>query len=155
VKIRRVALIVGIVFVCGAGAAVAAHPQVDPATVPTGFLTAHSLVNNVPSGAIDKALRSGKTDVFIEHGRLAPNATNGFETNPGPVFVVVQKGALTYEAASRGKCRRKRLAVNQGVVARGVHQFVAGPQGADYYAVYLLPRKTGPHRTAAAKPAGC
>jgi hypothetical protein len=156
-RIRRVALIVGIVFAValGAGVAVAAHPQVDPATVPTGFLTAHSLTNNVPAESIEKALRSGKTDVFIEHGRLAANGTNGFETNPGPVFVVVQKGSLTNEAGSKGKCTRKRYVLNQGFVPRGVHRFVAGPEGADYYAVYLLPRKTGAHRKPAGKPAGC
>jgi hypothetical protein len=156
-RTRHVAPVVGLAVVCGASAALASHPQIDPATVPTGFLTAHSSINNVPAGAIATALRSGKTDVFIEHGRLDPNGSTGFQTNPGPVFVVIQRGSLAYEDAVRGRCRRKALVTNRGVVdpGRHVHQFVAGTSGADYYAVYLLPRRTGPHFAAAPAPRGC
>ena len=156
-SLRSVALVVGVVAVCGTGVAVAAHQQVDPATVPTGFLTAHSAVNNVPASVIADALESGRTDVFIEHGRLAARETRGFRTSPGPVFVIVQKGSLSYRDAARGQCRSKGLVPNQGVtVPTGrAHQLVAGGAGADFYAVYLLPRRTGPHFKEATPPPGC
>jgi hypothetical protein len=156
-RIRLVAAVVVVVIAGGAAVAVAAHPQIDPATVPVGFLTAHSQINNVPAAAIEKALASGKTDVFIEHGRLGANASVASQTTPGPVFFVVQKGQLRFEQSTRGQCRRKAYASNQGIAIAGgkAHRFTAGPAGADYYAVYLLPRKTGPNFKRAPTPAGC
>jgi hypothetical protein len=155
--VRRVALLAAVVSVCFVGGAIAAHEQVDPATVPTGFLTAHSTVNNVPVASIERALRSGRTDVFIEHQRLNASQSSGFVTTPGPVFYVVQKGTVTFQDSAGGDCRSKLLSANQGVAARQrrAHRLTAGSQGADVYAVYLLPRRTGPHRTATGTPAGC
>jgi hypothetical protein len=156
-RIRRVASLVAVATACCAGVAIAAHDQVDPATVPTGFLTAHSTVNNVPTSEIARALRSRRADVFIEHRRLTAGESTGFQTVPGPTFVVVQKGTVSFRDSAGGECRSKSLTANQGVTARPgrVHALVAGSAGADYYAVYLLPRRTGPHRTAAGTPAGC
>jgi hypothetical protein len=155
--VRRIVLITAVVLACFAGGAIANHPQVDPATVPTGFLTAHSTVNNVPVTSIERALRSGKADVFIEHQRLTANQSAGFVTTPGPAFYVVQKGSATFAESAGGECRTKLLNANQGVTARQrrAHRLTAGAQGAEVYVVYLLPRRTGPHRTAAGTPAGC
>ena len=154
---RRLVLVAAVAIACCAGVAIAAHPQVDPATVPTGFLTAHSTVNNVPAESIERALRSGRTDIFLEHKRLAAGESTGFQTTPGPVFFVVQKGSASFRDSAGGQCRSKLLNANQGITARTrrVHELRAGSQGADVYAIYLLPRRTGPHRTAASTPAGC
>jgi hypothetical protein len=156
-QVGRVALAAGVAVVCAGGIAVAAHQQVDPATVPTGFLTAHSAINNVPASAIADALESGRTDVFIEHGRLGAGEATGFRRSPGPIFVVVQKGSLSFRDSAGGQCRSKAYVQNQGVTVRTrrVHELRAGGAGADFYAVYLLPRRTGPHSAAAPAPAGC
>jgi hypothetical protein len=143
---------------CTAGAALASHPQIDPATVPVGFLTAHASVNNIPAASIERAFRSGKADVFIEHARLAPNQAVAFHVHPGPSFIVVQKGSLRYEEAAGGRCVRKNYGVGRGVVdgpSRRAHRVVAGASGVDYYEVYLLPRRTGPHFADAPTPPGC
>jgi hypothetical protein len=105
VSLKRVALIVGVVAVCGTGVAVAAHQQVDPATVPTGFLTAHSAINNVPASVIADALESGRTDVFIEHGRLAARDVRGFRTSPGPVFVIGVRARTSRQQRRRPAAR--------------------------------------------------
>ena len=151
-RLKQVLPIVAVATVCGAGGALAAHPQVDPATVPTGFLAAHSTVNNIPVAVIERAVRQRRTDVFIQHARLEANQATEFHTHPGPVFVTVVAGSLTYEDAARGRCRRKTFVAGRGFVDRGighVHRAVAGASGADFYAVYLLPRRTGPHMTPA------
>ena len=101
-RVKRIALAVGVVAACGTGVAIANHPQVDPATVPTGFLTAHSAINNVPASVVADALKSGRTDVFIEHGRLDAQKGTGFRTSPGPVFVIVQKGSLSFRDSAGG-----------------------------------------------------
>ena len=156
-RLRRVAPFVAVATACCVGVALASHPQVDPATVPTGFLTAHSAINNIPTSVISEALKSRKADVFIEHGRLDPGATTGYQTTPGPAFVIVQKGLLSFRDSAGGQCRTKSLGVNQGVAIRTgrAYALVAGSQGVDYYAIYLLPRRTGPHFTTAATPPGC
>ena len=64
-RVGHVLPILAVGAACGAGAALAAHPQVDPNTVPVGFLTAHSTVNRIPAPVIARAFRSGKADVFI------------------------------------------------------------------------------------------
>jgi hypothetical protein len=131
---------------------------VDPTTVPTGFLNAHSTVNNVPATEVARAMRTGKTDVFIEHKRLGPNEAVEFHTHPGPAIVTVQAGSLRYEEASAGRCTRKSYGRSRGFVdgaGRKVHRVIAGASGADYYEVYLLPRRTGPHSANAPTPAAC
>jgi hypothetical protein len=156
-RLKLVVPILGVVAACGAGVAVAAHPQVDPAQVPTGFLTAHSTVNNIPAASIERALRSGKADVFIEHARLTPNQETGYHTHPGPAFVVVQRGSVRLDEASADGCRRRGYGQGRGFVdgaGRRAHRLVAGASGADLYEVYLLPRRTGPHQNAAS-PGAC
>lgn len=157
-RLKHVVPVLAVVAACGAGVAVAAHPQVDPAEVPPGFLTAHSAVNNIPAASIQRALRSGKADLFIEHARLTPNQATGFHTHPGPAFVVVQRGSVRLDEATADGCRRRSYGQGRGFVdgaGRRVHRVVAGASGADIYEVYLLPRRTGPHQTAASPPGAC
>jgi hypothetical protein len=157
-RVRHVLPILAVGVACGAGAALAAHPQVDPNTVPVGFLTAHSTVNKIPASVIARALRSGKADVFIEHARLAPNQAVDFHVHPGPSFITVQAGSLRYEEATGGRCLRKSFGVGRGFVdgpSRHAHRVVAGASGVDYYEVYLLPRRTGPQLTKVSAPAEC
>src|SRR5215210_5951776 len=113
---ERVLAVLGATAVCGAGAALAAHPQVDPATVPTGFLTAHSTINNLPVASIERSLASGKVDMFIQHVRLQPGEATRFHTHPGPVFTAVQRGSLRREEVVGGRCRRKSFGLSRGYV---------------------------------------
>ncbi len=157
-RIRYVVPIVGLAVACGAVSALAAHPTVDPATVPTGILQAHTTVNNIPVATFTKALRSRKADVFIEHGRLDPGQSTGFHTHPGPAFVTVVRGSLVDESLVARQCRRKNYVAGTGFVDRGAgypHRAVAGAAGADFYVVYLLPRRTGPHRADVSPPSAC
>ena len=156
-RFKLVVSTLALMAACGAAVALAAHPKVDPAAVPTGFFAAHSRVSDVPTAAIRRALRTRRTDLFLEHVRLDADEATGFRTHPGPVFVMVAAGSVTYEDAVRGECRRKTYGRDAGFVDRGrhVHRLVAGSAGADFYAVYLLPRRTGPNLTPAATPREC
>jgi quercetin dioxygenase-like cupin family protein len=145
-----------VALACGAGVAFAAHKKVDPATVPTGFFVAHNRVSNIPVDEVRRALRTGKTDVFVEHARLASGQATEFHRHPGPVFVTVARGAVTFESAVRGRCVRRTYGADRGFVEPGrAHRLVAGSAGADLYTVYLLPRLTGPHLRATSAPAPC
>jgi quercetin dioxygenase-like cupin family protein len=143
----------------GVGAAAASHVlQVDPATVPTGFLAAHNSIDDVPVSALARAVNPDGADIFVQHVRLGPNAPTGWHTHPGPALVSVVKGSLTYEDAKAKKCNRVVYAAGEGFVDRGfghVHRAVAGPDGVDFYVTYVLPPESATHVIGASAPAEC
>ena len=151
--------VAGVLTVGGAGAALASHvTQVDPATVPTGFLAAHNKVEGIRVSSIARAVDDGRADVFIQHARLAPNEATGWHTHPGPVLVEVVRGSVTYEDAQHGECRRLTYDAGEGFFDRGfghVHRAVAGPEGADFYPVYVLPPGSETHIVPQTAPEEC
>jgi hypothetical protein len=150
-----------IVALFGVGVAVASHvTPVDPATVPTGFLAAHNSIGDVPVSALARAVKPDGADIFIQHVRLGANAPTGWHTHPGPALVAVvgEKSVLTYEDAKANRCRRVAYIGGEGFVDRGfghVHRAIAGPDGADFYVVYLLPPGTATHVIPAGAPTEC
>jgi hypothetical protein len=159
VKRTRILAIAGLATVCGAGAAFAAHlTEIDPATVPTGFLAAHNKVDGIRVSSLARAVDDGKADVFIQHARLGPNEATPWHTHPGPVFVEVVKGPLTYEDEVGGECRRLTYQAGEGFFDRGfghAHRAVAGAAGADFYPVYVLPPGSETHVIPATAPEEC
>ena len=143
----------------GAGAAVASHvTQVDPATVPTGFLAAHNSIKEVPAAALARAVNPDGADIFVQHVRLGANGATGWHTHPGPALVAVVKGALTYQDAATNRCNSIPYEPGEGFVDRGfghVHRAIAGPDGVDFYVVYLLPPGTASHVIPATAPPQC
>jgi quercetin dioxygenase-like cupin family protein len=158
-KRTRILAIAGLVTVCGAGAAFAAHvSEVDPATVPTGFLAAHNEVEGIRVSSVARAVDDGRADVFIQHVRLTANEATSWHTHPGGVFVEVVKGSLTYEAAEHGECARITYNAGEGFFDRGfghVHRAVAGASGAEFYPVYVLPPRSATHIIPATAPTEC
>ena len=143
----------------GGGVALAAHvSQVDPATVPTGFLAAHNEVEGIQLSSLARAVQTRKADVFVQHARLGANEATGWHTHPGPVFVEVVRGSVTYEDAAHGKCRRATYTAGEGFFDPGfghVHRAFAGAHGADFYPVYVLPPGSENHLIPAAAPEEC
>lgn len=158
-KLKRVLAVTGVLTVGGAGAALAAHvTQVDPATVPTGFLAAHNKVEGIRISSLARAVKHRKADVFIQHASLAANEATGWHTHPGPVFVEVVRGSVTYEDSAHGRCRQATYQAGEGFFDRGfghVHRAIAGPEGADFYPVYVLPRGSATHLIPAPAPQKC
>jgi redox-sensitive bicupin YhaK (pirin superfamily) len=158
-KRTRMFAIAGLATVCGAGAAFAAHvSEVDPATVPTGALAAHNRVDGIRISSIARAVDNGKADVFVTHARFAPGQDTGWHTHPGPVFVQVVKGSLTYQDAQDGGCQQATYNAGQGFFDRGhghVHRAFAGASGAEFYPVFLLRPGSPEHIIPATAPEEC
>ena len=152
-------LVVVVAALTGTGAAIAAHvAEVDPATVPTGFLAAHNSIADVPVAALARASYPAGADVFIQHVRLGANAPTGWHTHPGPAFVTVVKGSLTYEDAGANMCHRVVYDAGEGFVDRGfghVHRAIAGSDGVDFYVAYILPAGSPTHVIPASAPPVC
>jgi quercetin dioxygenase-like cupin family protein len=156
---RWIAALTGAAALAASGAALASHvTQVDPATVPTGFLAAHNAIGDVPVSALARAVTPDGTDLFIQHVRLGANAATGWHTHPGPALVTVVGGSLTYQDAKANRCNSVIYAAGEGFVDRGfghVHRAIAGAAGVDFYVVYLLPPGAPTHVIPADAPAEC
>jgi hypothetical protein len=143
----------------GGGIALASHvTQVDPATVPTGFLASHNEIRELPVAPLARAVTPDGADVFVQHVRLGANVPTAWHTHPGPAIVTVVRGSLTYEDAHANRCRRIPYPAGQGFVDRGfghVHRAVAGADGVDFYVTYLLPPGSATHVIPASSPPEC
>jgi len=148
-RVKVVFALAVVTALAGAGAAIANHvAQVDPATVPTGFLAAHNSIADVPVEALVRAANPDGADVLVQHVRLPANVSTGWHTHPGPALVAVVKGSLTYEDAKANTCRDATYGPGTGFVDRGfghVHRAIAGPDGVDFYVTYILPPGSETH----------
>jgi quercetin dioxygenase-like cupin family protein len=156
---KQLTIVVLLAALALGGVAVAAHvATVDPAAVPVGFLTAHNRVAEVPISAFARAAAADGAEVTVQHIRLVPNQPIPWHTHPGPVFVLIERGAFTYEHAKGGNCVATTYTAGQGFVDRGfgkVHQATAGPDGAEIYAVYALPPGSQNHLIPTAPAPAC
>jgi len=158
-RLKRTLAVAGVLSVGGAGAALASHvTQVDPATVPTGFLAAHSKVEGIRISSLARAVKHGRADVFIQHARLGANEATGWHTHPGPVLVEVVRGSVIFEEAAHGECRQTTYDAGEGFFDPGfghVHRAIAGSAGADFYPVFVLPPGSESHLIPAPAPEEC
>jgi quercetin dioxygenase-like cupin family protein len=142
-RLKVILAVTGGAVVVGAGAAIASHaPEIDPATVPTGFFVTHNRVADVPVSAIARAAAPNGADVFMAHLSFGANQAFAWHTHPGPVVVTVRSGSLTYQDAGPNACRNRTYSAGQGFVDPGfgyVHRVIAGPSGAEIYSTGLLP----------------
>jgi quercetin dioxygenase-like cupin family protein len=158
-RLRVIVVAVGGAVAVGVGAAFAAHaPEVDPATVPTGFFVAHNYVADVPVSRIARAVEPDGADVFVQHLSLGANQVFAWHTHPGPVVVTVRSGSLTYQDGGPNACRDRAYTAGQGFVDPGfghVHRVIAGPSGAEIYSTFFLPPGSENHLITASAPEEC
>jgi quercetin dioxygenase-like cupin family protein len=142
-----------------AGGAIATHvPEIDPATVPTGFFVAHNHVADVPVAPIARAVNPDGADVFVQHLRLSANQPSAWHTHPGPVIVTIRSGSLTYQSGAHNTCHDRIYVAGQGFVDPGfghVHRVIAGASGVELYATFLLPPGSENHLITAPAPEEC
>ncbi len=142
-----------------AGVAGAAHvPQVDPATVPLGFLATHNDVGNFEISPIARAVKHHQADVFVWHLRLAPNSALGWHTHPGPAIVTVVRGSLGYQHEMQGECVTTWYTAGTGFMDPGfghVHRAVSRDDGFDAYTTFVLPSGSPSQTIPTDPPAAC
>jgi hypothetical protein len=142
-RARRVVVGAIVALFAGTGVVAATHVvQLDPATVPAGFLVTHNEIRNFNEHALHRWVNQDEGDISIQHFQVGPNVALPWHSHPGPVLVTVVAGALTYQDAPKGVCRNRTFEAGEGFTDRGfgyVHRAIAGPEGADFYAVYLMP----------------
>ena len=97
-------------------------------------------------------------DVVTQTITLAPGGHTGWHSHPGPVFVVIQAGTLTYYDADDPTCSPIGYGAGDSFIDEGGHHsHIARNEGATdvvLYATYLLPIGAG-LRTDADDPSTC
>ena len=85
------------------------------------------------------------TNGVLQHLTFAPNQSTGWHTHPGPNIVIVMEGSFTL---TDKHCNVTTYGPGEGfATGLKVHEAVAGPDGADFYAFYLLPGSADVLRT--------
>ena len=125
--------------------------NVDPSAVPLGFLAGKTPFNVLSLDAFTKIINQGNgPNGLLQHGHFAPNFSTGWHTHPGPVMVFIMSGTSTLIDEH---CNEKTYGPGQGfATGLKVHEAIAGPEGVDFYQIYLLPEDADVLRTDANPP---
>jgi hypothetical protein len=149
-NVRRHLILLFLAAGVAAGVAGAAITQVDPSTVPTGFLVANNDVKTPlkvkVAGGPEHVLPDG-ADIYVQHAAIPPGGSTGWHTHAGPVFVMMVNGALTLYDGDDPTCTGTSYSAGSGFVDRGFgHVHIARNEGsvpAEFYAFYELPAGSG------------
>ena len=143
--------------VIGAGVAYAdLPPQLPPTSAPYGFFVSNNRIMDMELEALAQAVNPDGSRLFLQHSVFAPGQSTGWHTHPGPAIVMVVSGSQTLEEPQGSNCRTITANAGEGfVTTTGVHQAVTGPQGADTWALYVLPPDATAVRTPAPTPNAC
>lgn len=96
------------------------------------------------------------TDLAMVKATLTANGYTGWHKHPGPSLVVVKQGTLILREPHHGRCASHTYGPGQAFVhPEGVHNFVAGSEGAEFFVTYFVPAGAAPLLTDAATPRGC
>jgi len=140
-------IIIGIVSlavlgVIAAGAALATPPSglvgTPLARGSAGEFTIHDKSQKL------KLQTKGPLDVAFVKATLTANGFTGWHSHNAPSLLVLKMGSLTvYEAGD--SCSAETYGANDAFVhVEDAHNFVAGPDGAEFYIAYLLPEGASP-----------
>jgi hypothetical protein len=106
--------------------------------------------------ALAQAVNPDGSRLFLQHSVFAPGQSTGWHTHPGPAIVMVVSGSQTLEEPQGSNCRTITANAGEGfVTTTGVHEAITGPEGADTWALYVLPPDATAVRTPAPTPSAC
>jgi len=98
----------------------------SPGSVITGTLLARGTypsydLKTDPKSPIDfKAKTRDQTDVVVQQHDYAPGATTGWHSHPGPVFITVTAGQLTFYERDDPTCTPHVVSAGHGYVDTGM-----------------------------------
>ena len=96
------------------------------------------------------------TDIAFVKATIIAGGQTGWHMHPGPSVVIVQPGTLTMRSPHRRHCMEQEFAAGEVFEhPKGVHNFIAGSGGVEFYVSYFVPAGSTPLLTPAAPPAEC
>lgn len=113
--------------------------NVDPATVPVGFLTPGTHIDDANVASFARAIKQSQgSTAVLQHIRFVDGQSTNWHTHPGPVIVLVASGRLDY---IDDRCGVTQYLAGSGFVDPGlgnVHNARAVGE-TEFYALYYLP----------------
>jgi quercetin dioxygenase-like cupin family protein len=152
-RMATVLALVGAGLVAGVAYATHQFPaQLPPQSAAQGFLVSNSRIENIPVDSFAGAVKPDGSRLFVNHITRTPGFVNNWHRHPGLILNMVITGSITLERARGSECLRETYTPGQGFSERtgDVVRTIAGPSGAEYYVVYVLP----PDAHATGTPAG-
>jgi quercetin dioxygenase-like cupin family protein len=143
---------IGLAVFTGGGYAAykATITQVNPSTVPPGFLAARGYIPfkvALQIGSAKPHVFADGVQAYIQHGLIQPGQSTGWHSHAGPVWVLMVNGALTLYSGTDKTCTGHTYQAGQGFVDIGFgHIHIARNEGttpAEFYAFYMLPNQSG------------
>ena len=81
--------------------------------------------------SVDFASSTGRpVDVVVRTHDYAPGSSTGWHTHPGPVFITVVEGTLTFYEYDDGSCKSKVVSKGEGYVDNGRGHIARNESGA-------------------------
>jgi hypothetical protein len=103
---------------------------VTPNVIGRGTYSAFK-VQAADPGSVDFSSASNRpVDVVVRTHDYAPGSSTGWHTHPGPVFITVVEGALTFYEYHDGTCTPKVVSKGQGYVDSGHGHIARNETGA-------------------------
>jgi hypothetical protein len=154
---RKVSLLAALVLLALAAfvaIAVASPPSgVTPTLLARGTYDAFKVKSN-PEGPIAfKAKAESPMDIVVRRHDYAVGSTTGWHSHPGPVFITVTQGHLTYYHYNDPTCTPHVVSAGQGFVDNGRGHIVRNESGQPAQDVSVITAPVGgPFRSELAAP---
>jgi Cupin domain len=133
--IKRGSLVLGFALLAGAPLAAItwAEPasQVTPELITSAVFKDRFSVKTAPESPIEMQLKSKEqVRMYVRRHTYAPGGNTGWHKHPGPVFVLVTKGELTYYDYDDPECNGVPVPAGEGFVDDGHGHRVRNETGA-------------------------
>jgi hypothetical protein len=130
---RKLSLIAGMMLLALAasvGVTMGSPPSGVTATVLARGTYDAFKVKSAPRSSVDfKAKAESPIDVVVRRHDYAVNSTTGWHSHPGPVFITVTQGTLTYYEYGDPKCAPHVVSAGHGFVDDGRGHVVRNESG--------------------------
>lgn len=110
---------VGGVLACATTATASPPVDVTPTLLSRGTYEPFKLKTDHDSPIDFEAKAKSRLDILVREHDYKPGASTGWHMHPGPVFITVLKGALTFYEYDDPTCTPKVVSAGQGYVDDG------------------------------------
>ena len=124
---------------------------VTPSLLARGTFEEDFNVRSDNKGPIDVSVKSkSPMDLVVRKHTYEPDSYTGWHTHPGPVFITVTQGSLTFYSYKDGECQKETLTADPatgyqpGYVDDGRGHFVRNESGAPAEDVSVITSPTKP-----------
>jgi cupin domain len=121
VYLPAAAIAIVLLVLAGLGAVALASPPVGvtPTVLARGTYNSFK-VQSDRHGPVDfKAKSKGRIDIVVRQHAYAPGSSTGWHTHPGPVFITVMEGEVTFYERDDPTCTPVKVKAGEGYVDTG------------------------------------